>query len=103
MKLFAVGALLYLVALGATAQLPAAPQPQVPAEGPAPAQLTLITGFADDIDSAAIPGATIVADGPSPGEHFTAVADEVGFFEIIGLKPGISYRVLHRGRRIRRR
>jgi hypothetical protein len=65
------------------AQLPSASVPTI----------TLVSGFSTDIDEAAVPGASIVVDGPTAAEHYTTTSDETGFFEIIGLKPGIPYKL----------
>jgi hypothetical protein len=55
---------------------------------------TLLSGYTTDIDDAAVPGASVTVDGPSQLEHYTTASDDTGFFEVIGLKPGIPYKVM---------
>jgi hypothetical protein len=40
-----------------------------------------------------IPGATVVLDGPSPGDRQTVVSNESGFFKIDHLKPATPYHI----------
>jgi hypothetical protein len=40
-----------------------------------------------------IPSATVVAEGATPEDRHTAVANDKGFFEVDGLTPGIPYRL----------
>jgi len=56
-------------------------------------QLGGISGTVTDVNDAGISGATIVLEGPSPGDRRTAATNDNGFFEISNVKPGISYHV----------
>ena len=58
-----------------------------------PERPTVLSGYATDPDQAAIPNAHVSVDGPTAADHFDATADGVGFFEVIGLKPGVPYQV----------
>ena len=58
-----------------------------------PERPTVLSGYATDPDHAAIPNAHISVDGPTATDHFEATSDGVGFFDVIGLKPGVAYRV----------
>jgi len=75
--------LLCLPALFASSQEIAAPTPQT----------SSLLGIIADIGEASVPGASISVDGPSPGEHYTAAADQDGSFTIQGLHPAVSYLV----------
>jgi hypothetical protein len=56
-------------------------------------QLGGISGTVTDVNDAGISGATVVLEGPSPGDRRTAATNDNGFFEISNVKPGISYHV----------
>lgn len=56
-------------------------------------KLAVLSGYATDPDGADIPGATIHIDGPSSQDHFTTTSDAAGFFEVIGVRPHVEYRV----------
>lgn len=56
-------------------------------------KLAILSGYATDPDGAEIPGATVSVDGPTPADHYTTVTDGDGFFEVIGVHPGVSYHV----------
>jgi len=57
------------------------------------AKLAILSGYATDPDAAAIPGAMVTIDGTTALDHFTTTSDYQGFFEVIGVKPGMSYHV----------
>ena len=40
-----------------------------------------------------VAGATVVLQGPAPGDRYTTVSTEAGFFEFHDVKPGTPYRV----------
>jgi hypothetical protein len=63
------------------------------ADAPQP-QTGTVAGSATDPDGALIPGATIVAAGPTPEDRITGSSDANGFFSITGLQPQVSYRVV---------
>jgi len=52
-----------------------------------------ISGTVTDVNSEVVPGATVVLDGPDPGQHLTAVTNDGGSFEFGGLRPSTSYHV----------
>ncbi len=52
-----------------------------------------IIGTVTDIQDDAVPGAAVVIDGPTPGDHNTVTANETGFFVFNDLRPAIPYRV----------
>ena len=52
-----------------------------------------ISGTVTDSEDAAIPGATVIVDGPASGEHRRLKTDETGSFELKDLDPAVSYRV----------
>jgi len=52
-----------------------------------------VSGTVTDVNDDAILGATIVLEGPLPGDWRTAATNDRGFFEIGDLKPEISYQV----------
>lgn len=56
----------------------------------APADLN---GTVTDVNGDLIPGATVVLQGPDASSHQTQVANDSGFFQFAGLKPGGPYRV----------
>jgi hypothetical protein len=62
--------------------------PSTPDAGPAE-----LNGTVTDVNSDLIPGATVVLDGPDSSIHQTQVANDSGFFQFAGLKPGGPYRV----------
>jgi Carboxypeptidase regulatory-like domain len=63
---------------------------QIPAPEPQPGS---IIGTVTDIQTAPVPSATITIDGPTPDDHRVATANESGFFEFKGLRPGVSYQL----------
>ena len=63
----------------------------VPAE-PA-AESAELSGTVTDAGGDLIPGATVAVDSTHPASHQTQVANDSGFFQFRGLKPGVSYRV----------
>jgi hypothetical protein len=56
-------------------------------------QTGTITGLVTDTDGAAIPGAVILLQGPTPEDHFAAKSDDVGSFRAAGLRPDVAYEV----------
>lgn len=68
----------------ALSQLPAAPEPQTGS----------ISGYVVDTDGAAIPHAKVNAVGGSPSGLYTVATDDSGFFRILDLKPGFSYKLI---------
>jgi len=52
-----------------------------------------LNGTVTDDNSDLIPGATVILDGSSPSEHATQAANDSGFFQFGGLKPGGPYRI----------
>ncbi len=56
-------------------------------------QSASISGFITDVEGAAVPGAIVTVDGPSPGNHRKVAADGTGFFELTNLAPAVSYRI----------
>jgi hypothetical protein len=70
--------------------LVAANSQQISAPDP---QTGTITGTVTDVNGDAVPGATIVLEGPSGGDHSTVVANENGFFQLKNLDPGIPYHI----------
>lgn len=69
------------VALG---QLPSAPEPHTGS----------ISGYVVDTDGAAIPHAKVNAVGGSPSGMYAALTDDSGFFRILDLRPGFSYKLI---------
>jgi outer membrane receptor protein involved in Fe transport len=57
------------------------------------AQTGTITGTVTDVNGDAVPGATIVLEGPSVSDHPTVVTNENGFFQLKNLNPGIPYHI----------
>ena len=91
-------------AVVAPAVLPEAPAPQIevsslvqPQSGQsasAPAtQICTISGTATDVQNEIVPGATIMLEGALPDDRRQTVANDEGWFEFDGLKPGIAYHV----------
>jgi carboxypeptidase family protein len=52
-----------------------------------------ITGTVTDVNDDPIPGASVVLEGPVPGDSRTEVSNDNGFFEFNDLEPGTRYRV----------
>ncbi len=52
-----------------------------------------VNGTVTDANGDLIPGATIVLEGPDAPSHHTQTANDSGFFQFEGLKPGGPYRV----------
>ena len=63
---------------------------QISAQDPDTAK---IGGTVLDTNGSAVPRATILLEGPNPGDRQTLVADDNGAFQWSGLRPGIPYRV----------
>jgi len=53
----------------------------------------VVTGTVMDIQSGIIPGAAIVANGPTAVDHLTAASDDNGTFVLRDVHPGIPYRI----------
>jgi len=70
--------------------LPAGSASMPTAPDPGPAELN---GTVTDLNGDLIPGATIVLDGADSSVHQTQVANDSGFFQFAGLKPGGPYRI----------
>ena len=104
---FVAAVLAALISVGAAGQNPATgpsvdgsqgasnPQPAEPAALPSapdagPAELN---GTVTDTNGDLIPGATVALNGPDPSVHQTQVANDSGFFQFAGLKPGGPYHV----------
>ncbi|WP_263351488.1 carboxypeptidase-like regulatory domain-containing protein [Acidicapsa acidisoli] len=85
-----LGTLLILVSVA----LPALTQ-NVLAPGP---QTGTIIGTVVAVDDSVIPGATVVLDGPSPGDRQTVESNESGFFKIDRLKPATPYHITVRAK-----
>jgi len=68
--------------------LPAGSASMPTAPDPGPAELN---GTVTDLNGDLIPGATIVLDGADSSLHQTQVANDSGFFQFAGLKPGGPY------------
>jgi hypothetical protein len=72
-----------------------AQEPPVPVIGqqiavPAP-QTGAIAGTVTDAKDGPVAGATVVLDGPAPGERHKAITDDEGVFELENLEPGTPY------------
>lgn len=83
MRIYQIFFLFLVVSLSMSAQEIAAPEP-VSAN---------IIGTVVDVENAPIPSATVVLDGPNASDHATTQANETGFFEVHGLRPGVSYHI----------
>ena len=71
---------------------PASVSPETSAMPSAPdASPAELNGTVTDVNGDLIPGATIVLDGPESIAHQTQVANDSGFFQFPGLKPGGPY------------
>jgi len=66
-----------------SATLPSAPDAS-PAE---------INGTVTDVNGDLIPGATVSLDGADSADHRSQVANDSGFFQFPGVKPGVPYHV----------
>jgi len=74
------------------ANVPASLVPESPALPSAPdASPAELNGTVTDVNGDLVPGATIVLDGPESIAHQTQVANDSGFFQFSGLKPGGPY------------
>ncbi len=62
------------------------------ASAPATQKCT-ISGTATDAQDEIVPGATVVLEGALPDDRRQTAANDEGWFEFKGLKPGIAYRV----------
>ncbi len=56
-------------------------------------QTCTITGTITDAQDEIVPGATVVLEGALPADRRQTVANDGGWFEFKGLKPGIAYHV----------
>ena len=63
---------------------------QVDAPEPQPG---FISGTVVDVNDGIVPGATVALDGPIPGEHRVATANDNGVFELHDVKAGIPFHV----------
>jgi hypothetical protein len=52
-----------------------------------------ISGTVTDVNDDPVPGASVVLEGPVPGDSRTVVSNDNGFFEFNDLEPGTPYRV----------
>ena len=68
--------------------LPSADVPSAPDVQPAE-----VNGTVTDTNGDLIPGATVVLDDGSTSDHQTQTANDSGFFQFGGLKPGVQYHV----------
>ena len=57
-------------------------------------QAGTITGTVMDVNGDAVPGATIVLEGPSVSDHPTVVANDSGYFQLKNLNPGVTYHIV---------
>lgn len=64
--------------------------PSEPAPDPQPAEMN---GTVTDTNGDLIPGATVDLDGSSPADHQSQAANDSGFFQFAGLKPGAPYHI----------
>jgi hypothetical protein len=76
-----------------TAQDTSNSQPSAPE-----AQRGSISGTVTDVNEDIVSGATVNLDGPLPGDHRTAVADDKGSFSFGNLRPGIPYHIAVSGK-----
>ena len=68
--------------------------PTVAQQVPAAEQRTgSIAATVVDPNDETVAGATVVLQGPAPGDRYTTVSTEAGFFEFHDVKPGTPYRV----------
>jgi hypothetical protein len=72
-----------VTASAAVAQKISAPEPQT----------GTIFGTVTDVNGDAVPGATVVLEGPSLSDHHTVVANDNGFFQLNNLNPGTPYHI----------
>lgn len=59
---------------------------------PAPQAGTLV-GTVTDVNGDTVSGATVTLEGPSPADHQRLETNDIGFFELDHLNPGITYHV----------
>ena len=57
------------------------------------AELATILGTVTDINDQPVAGATVSLNGPNASDVRTVKTSELGFFELVDVAPGISYRV----------
>lgn len=57
------------------------------------AQTGTIVGTATDVQNEIVPDASVVLEGPAPGDHRTVTADDNGFFVLNDVKAGVPYHV----------
>ncbi len=82
----------FLLAVVALALLPAVPLLAQNVGTPA-AQQGKIVGTVTDVNESTVPGATVVLQGPVPGDRRSVVTSENGAFEFHDVKPGVPYHV----------
>jgi Carboxypeptidase regulatory-like domain len=80
-----------ITAWAAPAQHVSAPEPQ-PLSAPEP-QTGAIVGTVTDVQGDIVPDATVVLEGPTPGDQRTVAANDNGFFALNDIKPGITYHI----------
>lgn len=56
-------------------------------------ELGTINGTVTDVQEEVIPGAVVALQGPDPAGERESTANDNGFFEFKGLKPGVGYRL----------
>ncbi len=56
-------------------------------------QTGTISGTVTDVNGDAVPGATVVLEGPSPSDHASVTTNENGFFQLHNLNPGTPYHI----------
>ncbi|WP_255484243.1 carboxypeptidase-like regulatory domain-containing protein [Granulicella sp. 5B5] len=74
----------------ATAPVMTVASAEVQVSAPTP-QTGTVTGTVTDTDGAAIPGATVVLQGPTPEDRRAIKSDESGFFQVTGVQPAVPY------------
>jgi hypothetical protein len=70
------------------------PQGQNSGQGTLVIQPGNIVGNVVDVNDDAVPGATVVLQGPVSNDRRTVATNDNGFFEIHDVKPGISYQII---------
>ena len=73
-------------------ELPSAPTPESSPSEPAP-DAAEMSGTVTDVSGDLVPGATVALDSTDATSHQTQVANDSGFFQFKGLKPGLSYHI----------
>jgi hypothetical protein len=62
------------------------------------AQPGSIAGTVTDVKNDVLSGATVVLQGPAPGDRRTVVTNDNGFFQLQGVKAGVPYHVIIRAK-----